>query len=267
MSTSQKQSLIKALIFFIGYGLLMALAAVIKPMFNDDWSHGGWAYTSTALVFLLTFVAVKYDKKSLRDFDIYLNSKTLLKLFLGVLISAVTFLMIPLSFVLYFDGLEFIKIEGDRGYYILIAVCSYFATACLEGLGNRGYTLKSLTESFGATASIIISAIVFALFHILFGFSAYNILLGVLPMGLVLALAAHVSGGLAFPIGLHATWNICLWIFGNKSTSGLWYAEIAEQHTEAIRTFGTTINLILMLILMFSFWYWGKKNDKFSSRK
>lgn len=80
----------------------------------------------------------------------------------------------------------------------------HLAVVWNEEMVFRGYGFDTLREAIGGTAAIIVSVLLFAVYHGL----EYQRLLGMVVGGMALTLMRLERGNLWFPYGFHLAWNI-----------------------------------------------------------
>lgn len=110
-------------------------------------------------------------------------------------------------FTLYF--FNYIKITGINfnANTLLLNFFLFLFISLIEELMMRGYILNNLLESMNKYLALIISSVIFSLFHI---FNDNTSLLGMINLflaGLTLGAAYIYTRNLWFPISLHLFWN------------------------------------------------------------
>jgi uncharacterized protein len=108
---------------------------------------------------------------------------------------------------------------------------------------------------------VVVTAIAFATFHLLFGWPLETVLVGVLPSGILFGTAAVVSGGLALPIGLHAAVNITMWAVGEKGAPGFVVLSIDPVQAAAAARFSPAIGAAVPLLVGAALWRWYPRAD------
>lgn len=227
---------IKIIGFIISILLLRQLIFIpIGALSSKYWSkydgrglNEPWYLSSSLAIFLVTilvcFIFVKFiDKKNWSY--LRLKSDNKLKLFLlGILVSLAIVLFFTGGLILF--GAVVITIEPKSLelilFYLILALIGTFAVVLNEELISRGYVLKTLENHSGAIFAVILSSLLFSLFHI---FNPNTSLLGFLNvflMGCLVALVCIYYNNLWVPIGLHFGWNFSLYLF-NLPVSGHQY--------------------------------------------
>lgn len=103
---------------------------------------------------------------------------------------------------------------------ILNLLAAALAIAIVEELVFRGFCLTVLTEEYTLWLAAVLSSVIFALLHLIWGEAGtFPQLPGLWLMGMVLVLARSAAGGnLGLAWGLHAAW---LWTLWSLDTAGL----------------------------------------------
>ena len=99
-----------------------------------------------------------------------------------------------------------------------------------EELLFRGYVLQTIRSGWGLVSGMVVSSVIFALFHM--GNSAINWtnILGIFAMGLLLAFAAVRTGRLWLSIGLHTGWNFFLMLLFGSPIPGVTVYSLLHIH-------------------------------------
>ena len=108
----------------------------------------------------------------------------------------------------------------------VIAFLAMTAMGVMEEIVFRGYFLKKLASATGIRAAIYLTSLAFGLYH---GITIDSIT-GPAVWGLLYAVLAYWSKGLAIPIGFHVGVNLIQAIFSQKQkwVSGIWYFDVQD---------------------------------------
>lgn len=209
-----------ALSFIVGFllcqiGVIVAtvVALVIFKFFNTDTTDFfvflntsiGYLITSTALymVVIATFFFFNKNKNN------QITSRfKISKLFLYILIAVISFLtlypiIVCVDSLILKMGIEISSIPyplTTKNYFISLLPLVILPAVC-EELLFRGLIFKGLQKR-GKNFAIIISSIMFAIFHMSISQTAYPIL-----MGLLLAVIMHYENNIYYCIAIHMTNN------------------------------------------------------------
>ena len=153
--------------------------------------------------------------------------------------------------------LTFVRVQGVGLGSIALMTLTYVTLSAGEELGFRGYPFQRLRQRYGTVAAQIVVALAFAAYHMLQGWPAVNALIGTTAGSVLFGVATIVSGGLAFPIGMHAAWNIGTWMVGTKGDAGYWRMEVAPPPSFVA---GALVYLAVMGLSMAVLWWWWMRH-------
>jgi membrane protease YdiL (CAAX protease family) len=221
-------------IVFTGLFVVLSFAKNFVPGNFERLAHGivgTLAALSTTLLFL------KFDRKRLSDIGLTFERKTIIKFFAGIIAGVVIMGLLTMS-VLYFSNVTVQVNPRSDVWYFLLATLPLIPLAFMEELGFRAYPLEILKDKAGIRVSIIITSVLFALYHIANGWTIASSFYGPGVWGLIFGLAAVYSKGLAMPTGIHyaailttsafgaANNTVCIWIVEQSNTSAAKYGGI-----------------------------------------
>ncbi|MBL4905531.1 MAG: CPBP family intramembrane metalloprotease [Flavobacteriaceae bacterium] len=207
----------------------------------------------TCIAILITFIAIKKDKKTFKDIGFQLERKTPVRFtigfFVGILIT-----IIMLIIIICFSNIELIYNVNSNIPSVLFWLLAFFPLAFMEEIIFRGYAFTKINKALGLWPAQILLALLFAWYHDFTGLTFYNQLLGPGIWALIYGIAVVWSKGLAFPTGLHMAINVVLALVGQKDDRhALWNLEYANEITPALRAQTENIGLLMQIsILMFA---------------
>jgi len=149
----------------------------------------------------------------------------------------------------------------------LLAALLFLLVALGEELVFRGYLLVNLCEGIGPVLALVLTSMLFSLFHSLnpnFGLLA---LVNIILAGAALGYGWWVSGNLWLPMAYHFSWNFFQGTVFSLPVSGVRYGgllAVADRGTAPLVTgaaFGPEGGIVgtLALLLAFPvFWLWGR---------
>lgn len=246
-------------IFWACYLGILVAASVVKGMAPPKFGPFLWGSVSTLALLLLTWLLLRFEKRSLREVGAGVVRGSAGRLLLGVVFGLLLY-GLHLAIVSTLGGpLGFERNSGIGSTAIVLAVATYGALSSMEELGFRGYPLRTLSTSLGAAWALIITAVAFGLSHILYGWSPLLVVAGVVPGALLFGTAALASGGVALPIGLHAAWNFGSWAAGDKAEPGIWTTNVSDAVRSRVETVGSVSYLATMLLASVGFWLWYRR--------
>ena len=123
--------------------------------------------------------------------------------------------------------------------------------AFMEELGLRAYPLQILKNKIGVRFSIIITSILFALYHIVNGWEISVSFFGPGVWGLLFGIAAIYSKGIALPTGIHYAINLTPSAFGADDNSiALWTVKQTDISNSIYKGIDLSIVLPPIVVLV-----------------
>jgi len=145
--------------------------------------------------------------------------------FADVLIgTAIAFVIISIgtAFILLTNNAEIRFFTDSRVDYLLCSFVIIIFAAAAEEVLFRGYFLNVLTSVYGKNIAILISALIFSVFHLLNPDVSLLAFLNIFIAGILLGLLYVRKMNLWLPIVFHAVWNFLQSILGySVSGSGM----------------------------------------------
>ncbi len=237
-----------ALILPISFiGILFILNTIqIIPL--SKYGLGGLMLTCIAL--LITFIALKKDKKTFKDIGFLLERKTPIRFTIGFLVGLfITVLM--LLIVIRFSCIELSYNVDSNIPSVLFWLLAFFPLAFMEEIIFRGYAFIKINKSIGLWPAQILLAILFAWYHDFTGLAFFDQLLGPGIWALIYGIAAVWSKGLAFPTGLHMAINVVLALAGQKdSRHAIWNLEYSTEITPILKAQTEKIGMIMQISIL-----------------
>lgn len=221
--------------------------------------------TIFALWLILKFV----DKKPFSDLG-FSGQNAIRDIVLGVLfglvIMLVGFLTLKLSRQISVDSIQFNALS------MILAIAIFVIVAFAEEMYFRGYVLNNLMRSYGKFTALVISALFFAMVHLLnpdFSFSSF---IGIFLAGLLLGMSFIFTKSLWFPIALHFSWNFFQSFFGfNVSGTNTYSLINTKFNTETIWNggkfgFESSLLAVLFQLVAIAIVFYIFKNRKIAER-
>lgn len=229
--------------------------------------------------FVVLYTYILFYKKIERRAITELNTRHLARnIFFGILIGAV--LQCLTILVVYFFG-EFKILSVNPFSYMIIPFTVAFTVAIFEEILLRGIIFRIAEEKLGSYIALLISAVLFGLFHIANPNSTLVSGLSVVVAGFLFGAAYINTRNLWFPIAIHFAWNFMQsGVFGavtsgNEKTSSWLTTELSGNLLITGGEFGpegsiqAIIICLLATILLFLARrknliqpYWKKRNSR-----
>jgi len=249
--------------FALGRALLFWLATMTVLAISGPFAGTGPRATlvvgalAVPPTLALTVLFIKWDGKSLSDYRFEVTRSSWHRfaggLLLGLLLVAAQTLLILIG-----GGVRWTA--ATPAPTMLLSVPGYLLLATREELAFRGYPLRKLASGIDPWSAQILVAVMFVVEHRLGGSSWTNALVGSGIGALVFGMAALATGGLAFPIGLHAAWNIGDWARGTKGDGGLWRMVLEPGFADHAERTVMISYVAVMSIALAGLWQWYRRS-------
>lgn len=255
----------KSLLYWTVFTSLLFGLSLLTALAPPSWSRLPQALMGSLAAFLLIWLFLKYEKRTLSAIGLVWDKYTIIKFLLGLVAGAAIFAVILLV-LLNFTGLELIRSANAATLQTcLAALLVIIPFALMEELAFRSYTLLKLEKAHGLLWAQIITAVAFALYHIVSGWDWKIAFLGPGSWAFVFALAAIWSRGIAVPTGLHAALNFLQVLVGMKAgKASLWTLNLKHNTAEAnaiTNRVGIGIQIAILIIgLIVTFLVVRRKN-------
>lgn len=240
-----------AILFCLVFTALFVFFSFAKGFIPNDFERLAHGIIGTLAAFLTTVLFLKFDRKQFSDVGLTFERNTVAKFVIGVITGIVIMGLLATS-VMYFTH---VAIEVNRRsdlLHFLLVTTPLLPLAFMEELGFRAYPLEILKSKIGVRSSIIITSVLFALYHIANGWSIASSFYGPGVWGLVFGLAAVYSRGIAMPTGIHYAANLTTSAFGAaNNTTSIWI--VRQTNISATKQPGTDWITILPALALFIF--------------
>lgn len=235
-------------VFIIVFMLLSQIKNFIPEKF-ERYSHG---IIGTIVAFGTVWGFLKFEKKSLKSIGLKWEKKTLKKFTLGLSVGLVLGSLMILSQVMY-SGMEISLSENYNIPSFLLWSSALIPLAFMEEIAFRSYPFIKLNKVFGLRITQVIIAILFALYHVLNGWSLGLAFLGPGIWALAFGLSAIFSDGISMPTGLHYGVNFVLALVSSQNgIEGIWTIDFPDNVSETVlkanENFGIGIQLALLVL-------------------
>ena len=242
----------KAILFCIAFTGFFVILSFVKNYFPDNLERITHGIIGIIAAFLMTALFLRIDKKRFSDIGLLINGNTLINFgkgaFAGILIMGFVAIC-----VMYFSNVA-IEVNPDSNvlHFFLITL-PLVPLAFMEELGFRGYPLEILKGKVGIRLSILITSILFALYHIVCGWTIANAFYGPAVWGLVFGIAAVYSKGIAMPTGIHYAANLTTDAFGEAgNTVSIWTVKQSDSMSVNPKGIDWVILLPSLALLIFA---------------
>ncbi|MGB8194583.1 MAG: type II CAAX endopeptidase family protein [Chitinophagaceae bacterium] len=266
---NQQQDRTRTLLLSVGFVIVFLILLIGLSFFKnflssslERYAHGICGIIAAVAA---TWIFLRIEKKSFSDIGLKWESKTFKRFLIGLAIGFAIAAIMIFSQVIY-SGL---KVEMAANYNIInfiIWSLALLPLAFMEEMAFRGYPFVKMNRSFGVWITQITIAVLFALYHIVNGWSVEGSFTGPGIWSLAFGLAALVSGGIAMPTGLHFGVNMILAAVGGKkdlpSILKIDFAGAASKEmVQDSERFGLILHFVLLIAcLIATAWFARRKN-------
>jgi membrane protease YdiL (CAAX protease family) len=206
--------------------------------------------TGTVAALLSVVIFLKFERRRFSDIGLVFQRSTITRFFIGVLLG-ICIMGLLVSGVLFFTKTVVSVNPTSTLAEFLLATAPLLLLALMEELGFRSYPLELLRKKIGIRSAIIITSLLFALYHVAMGWSIPRAFSGPAIWGLLFGIAAIYSKGIALPTGMHYAVNLTTSAFGDKDTkASLWTIEPVTADTVQRSAIDWTV-IIPSLVILF----------------
>lgn len=251
-SNFRTKYIIKSVLFcvvFTGLFVVFSFAKNFVPINFERLAHGT---IGTLAAFLTTVLFLKFDRKRFSDIGLTFQQKTIAKFLTGVVVGIGIMGLLATS-VIYFTNVGIVTNPRSNLFNFLLMTLPLIPLAFMEELGFRAYPLEILKDKVGIRLSVVITSILFALYHIANGWTIASSFYGPGVWGLVFGLAAIYSKGIAMSTGIHYAANLTTSAFGGaNNTVSIWTVKQSDRTTAKYEGTDWTTILPALALLVFA---------------
>ena len=210
---SIKKEIFKAILFCVVFTGLFVILSFSKIFLADKFERIAHGVIGTCAAVFTTFIFVKFDNINFADIGLKLEKQSLVRFLLGVLAGIVLMGILSLS-VITFSNFKIEPNINSNFLNFLFYTIPFIPLAFMEEIAFRAYPLRILKEITGVRYAIIITSILFAIYHVVNGWTIQNSFLGAGVWGIIYGIAAVYSNGIGMPTGVHYAANLTTAAFG-----------------------------------------------------
>ncbi|MCG2615962.1 CPBP family intramembrane metalloprotease [Terrimonas sp. NA20] len=262
--------LFRCILFWILFEILLFATgkmAWFAPPEAVRWVQAGFGIASAIV---LIYLFLRFEKKSFADIYLRIDRKTPLR-FAGGLLAGAIIMSCILAVLLVFSELKLSKTPltasplKTASIYLMIIPFAF-----MEELAFRSYTMVRLDREYGLWTAQFLSAVVFALYHIVSGWTWYIAFMGPFIWAFLFALSAIRSAGIAMPTGIHASLNILQVVLGMKGGEAAFFAlKLKEGHTpnaqQKLDALGIAIHIVIFAGGILATWFFIRNRNRSAS--
>jgi membrane protease YdiL (CAAX protease family) len=241
-------SFLKVFLYWAIFIILLFMAASQSgAIFSPKIHLFVYTLSGAAIAFMVAWIFISAERKSLADYKLVWQRDTLLKFFKGIAIGVASFLAIVLVLVL-FANLEINRNPEAWTAWTLFWYLSIIPAALMEEIAFRSYPFLKLNDAFGLRVTQLTVAVVFALYHVALGWNIVTAFLGPGIWAFVFGIAAIRSNGIALPAGIHVGLNVTLTILGMGGAGHESLFSTSQTESDANAIVGLSTRIVVLLV-------------------
>lgn len=253
-SNIKAKYIFKSILFCIVFTGLFVVFSFAKGFIPNKFERITHGIIGTLTAFLTTLLFLMFDRKRFSDIGLAFEQKTIVKFSAGVLAGVFIMGLLATS-VVYFTNIDIEVNTRSNFFHFLLMTMPLIPLAFMEELGFRAYPLQILKGKIGIRLSIVITSILFGLYHVVNGWTISSSFYGPAVWGLIFGLAAIYSKGIAMATGIHFAANLTTSAFGaaNNSVSiWIWTVKQSDFTTAKYRGIDWATILPALSLLVFA---------------
>lgn len=245
---------LKSLLYWVLFMFFLFMSgSFLTGFFPSQWERLAYGSLGTGGAFLALWIFLAWEKKSFADYGLVWQRGTLFNFMKGIAIGTGIFLLILLALLVFSD----MRLHPSGQSWSPLSTFLYLSLiplAWMEEIAFRSYTFLKLNQAFGLRAAQLITAIAFALYHIVQGWGVPIAFLGPAIWAWVFGLAAIWSKGIAVPTGIHVALNMMQQLLGMKQGdyTSIWMVEHQGSPSGGSIVQSDTVGLVSQLLVLAS---------------
>jgi len=247
MDFLNKNSVMSLVFLLLGMSLFVIFTSV--PLPTVPFPMGLFGLMMCALLLGLSKLFLHFENRSLSEVNLVPDSGTAYRFIIGFSIGAVIVGCMLLA-VFSLTNVSLTRSPDQFLVPFLLSSLVIVPLALMEEILFRGYPFFRLSNQIHIRWVILITAVMFGLYHLNDNTSLISVLLGPGVWGLVFGVAAYISRSIAVSLGIHVAANFLQAIFDmNQNVSAMWKLSLIEDTTQYIIDV-ETLGLIMQLVLL-----------------
>jgi membrane protease YdiL (CAAX protease family) len=246
--------------------VIFASTNALMKSLREPWSLIASCFTAAILTFGLTVVFIRWQKLQLNEVGFVLNKRSFSRVLIGFMLG----LLLPglqAALVLLTGHVKLVVSTRVTLTTIFSTLLLYVMLSCREEFAYRAYSQHSLKYRSGPWIALLMGALLFGIEHVLGGASWLYGLAGAGVGSLLYGMAALTTRELAFPIGIHAAWNVGQWALGFKDNSGIFSAVIDKEYKDHVDKIGFISYLAVMGLGIAAIYFYQKRSERAKMKK
>lgn len=266
------------IVLLVWRGVGSSMADIVAQLQTDQlpaWLYGVLKLGEFAMLVLLTVLFCRFlDRRRWITLGFQRERRWLLDVALGVALGGVQMALVfgvalgsgSLD-VSMLSGLALLRALVDN----LVLTAMFVLVAIGEELMFRGYLQTNLGEGIGPWPAVLLTSVLFGLFHGLNPNLSWLALVNIALAGLSMGYGRKTSGALWLPMAYHWSWNWFQGVVLALPVSGVRFGgllHVVDRGNAPLLTggaFGPEGGLIATVALLLSFplfWWWGRRRAR-----
>jgi membrane protease YdiL (CAAX protease family) len=234
----------------IGMLVFILLSTVLSAVtFPPEAARYAYSILAILILYYLSKAFLHYENIPLSVVNLKPNQGTWVRLAVGLVIGAsIAGLMLLALFTITTLSIE--RVDTHMLWSFLVATMVFIPLALMEELLFRGYPFFRLLQIIHVRWVILITAVLFALYHYDGSQSLFSLLLGPGIWGVTFGVAAYLSQSIALPLGIHISVNLLQAMFGLKTAYTPMWAVTEQTDALAMNMDPEVLGLSMQLLLL-----------------
>ncbi|MBT1710737.1 CPBP family intramembrane metalloprotease [Fulvivirgaceae bacterium PWU5] len=264
---SRYRAVVTALVFwavFVGVFVVVSRSFSFFPPIASPWWGVRHGITGTLLALGTTAVFLRWQQVTFHNAGLVWSRTTLPGFFTGLVVGALVFAAILFTLI-GFTMLEISPAATVNYEAVFLGCVMLVPLAFMEELAFRGYPFRLLNTTYGLWVVQIVTAVVFALYHVAGGWSVAAAFSGPFVWSFVFGLGAVLSRGIAVPTGIHVALNVGQMLVGMKRDDSIWKLSFLSTASPSDRAGAETLGLVLqgmVFVVALAATAWGARTNK-----
>ena len=250
MPTFTKSFFLPFLFLTLGFMMFFALGSVPVPPPPFIVGKFILGFMAVTILYFLSKAFLRFENIPMAVVHLLPNKESFLRLGFGL---AIGFLVVGLMLFALFT-LTHIDIQKTQEPTLLVlffSLSAFIPLALMEELLFRGYPFFRLSQIINVRWVILITSVLFALYHYNGANSIASVLLGPGVWGVAFGVAAYLSKSIAVPLGMHMAANVLQGFYGMKTDYPSMWTLIEVGHASDAYMSHETLGVVMQLVVLF----------------
>lgn len=243
---------------------LFAVLTFFKSMFPESLERYAHAFIGSIAAAISIGIFLLIDKQPFSSIGLKPSAKTPARFLLGFIGGVVLMGALALG-VIYASGMKLVANPSISATHFLITTAALLPLAWMEEFAFRTWCIATLRKHWNPRMIVLITALLFGLYHLANGWSFQTAMLGAGVWGIVFGSIAYLTDGIAASIGMHYAVNLTTSAFASEPASNLWIIANEDGSPAASHINSAAeiwIPQLIMLAVAIIFLAWAQRSRK-----